>query len=560
MESLEHSGRPSATVGDVVAHFLHRCGVTAVFGVISEHNMALLDALGRGGELRFIPSRGEAGAVNMADAYARVGGGLGVAVTSTGSGAANAAGALLEARTAGTALLHLTGQISTPYLDRSKAYLHEAQDQPGMLKSLGKAAFRVWSVETVLATLKHAVQIACTAPAGPVSVEIPIDIQRAELRWPGDFTPLAVLPQIPDPAALDEMAQRLQRCRRPMLWLGGGARGAMTEARYLIELGFGAVSSVQGRGIIAEDDPRSLGAFQLHDSVERFYSSCDAMLVVGSRLRSNETLDYTLQLPQPLLQIDVDPLACNRNYAVEHFVCGDSALALAGLAERLYGRLRTGRQFHNDLGVARAVAEKMLRADLGPYSTLVDALQQAAGKDFVWVRDVTLSNTTWGSRLLKIFTPQAGVHALSDGIGQGLPMAIGAAVAAAGRRVLALVGDGGLALNLGELSSAVQERSDIVLIVMNDRGYGVIRNIQDLHYGGRRYYADLHTPNFAQLAAAVGMRYLLLDSIDQVRQQIERAFTAAGPVLLEVDMQRIGPFARTFAGPAQRRRLNINRS
>ncbi|WP_033941400.1 thiamine pyrophosphate-binding protein, partial [Pseudomonas aeruginosa] len=129
---------------------------------------------------------------NMADAYARTSGGLGVCLTSTGTAAGNAAGALVEALTAGTPLLHLTGQIETPYLDRSLAYIHEAPDQLSMLKAISKAAFRVRSVDTAISTLKLAVQTALTAPAGPVSVEIPIDIQSALINLPADLSPLPV--------------------------------------------------------------------------------------------------------------------------------------------------------------------------------------------------------------------------------------------------------------------------------------------------------------------------------------------------------------------------------
>lgn len=107
------------TVGYAIAAFLEQCGVKAAFGVISIHNMPILDAMGERGKIRFVPARGEAGGTNMADACARTTGGLGVCLTSTGTAAGNAAGAMVEALTAGTPLLHLTGQIETPYLTRA---------------------------------------------------------------------------------------------------------------------------------------------------------------------------------------------------------------------------------------------------------------------------------------------------------------------------------------------------------------------------------------------------------------------------------------------------------
>ena len=148
-----------------------------------------------------------------------------------------------------------------------------------------------------------------------------------------------------------------------------------------------------------------------------------------------------------------------------------------------------------------------LRDGLGPYASLVDAVQAAAGTQFNWVRDVTVSNSTWGNRELRLYDPRAGVHALGGGIGLGLAMAIGAAVGAAaygtGKKTLLLAGDGGFILNLGELACAVQEKADFTVVLMNDRSYGVIQNIQDAQYGGRKVYADLHTPDYAKLADAL---------------------------------------------------------
>src|ERR1700722_9990931 len=130
------SERP--TVADVIATFLLSCGVRTAFGVISIHNLPILDAFYRGEKIRFVPARGEAGAVNMADSYARVSGGLGVAVTSTGTAAGNACGAMIEANTAGTPLLHLTGQVESAYVELNCGYIHEAPRQLDMLKAVSK--------------------------------------------------------------------------------------------------------------------------------------------------------------------------------------------------------------------------------------------------------------------------------------------------------------------------------------------------------------------------------------------------------------------------------------
>lgn len=233
------------TVGAAVAEFLEHCDVKAAFGVISIHNMPILDAMFARGKVRFVMARGEAGAGNMADACARSTSSLGVCITSTGPASGNIAGSLVEAYTAGTPLLHITGQIETQYLDKKLSYIHEAPDQLTMLKSVSKAAFRVLSAETCLSTLKAAVQTAMTAPTGPVSVEIPIDIQQALIAMPADLSPLPVAVLAPGEAALDALAEQLAKARRPLLWLGGGARHAGAAVQRLKALGFGIVSTAR---------------------------------------------------------------------------------------------------------------------------------------------------------------------------------------------------------------------------------------------------------------------------------------------------------------------------
>ena len=556
---------PRISVGAAVAQLLESHGVQAAFGVISIHNMPMLDAIAQRGRLRFVMARGEAGAANMADAYARTAASLGVCITSTGTAAGNAAGALVEALTAGTPLLHLTGQIEAPYLDRQLAYIHEAPDQLAMLKAVSKAALRVRCAATAVGTVKQAIQCALTAPRGPVSVEIPIDIQSALIPTPTDWAPLPVAAAQPAPAALDALAATLALARRPLLWLGGGARHAGPAVQRLIQLGFGVVTSTQGRGVVPESHPRSLGAFNLPKPVEAFYQRCDALLVVGSRLRGNETLKYQLKLPQPLLRIDADPGADGRGYANAQFVCGDAALALAGLADRLeaqvalHGPLPIDAAFGDDLAAARRAAEAALADSLGPYAGLMQGLQARVGEQFQWVRDVTLSNSMWGNRAPRLAGPQRGVHALGGGIGQGLAMGIGAAVQAAcrspGLKTWCLVGDGGLILNLGELATAVQERCDLTLLLMNDQAYGVIKNIQDAQYGGRKVYADLHTPDYALLAAAVGLGHCRVRNPAELAAALDQAAAApaaAGPRIVEVDMLAFGPFKTAFAGPPVR--------
>ena len=321
-------------------------------------------------------------------------------------------------------------------------------------------------------------------------------------------------------------------------------------------MGWAVVSSVQGRGVLPEDHPASLGSYNLQKSSEAFYGTVDALLVVGSRLRSNETLSYKLSLPTDRYRIDVDALAQDRAYSSGLFVQGDAQLTLDALADALAGRMQIDPAYAADVRAARTAGEAIVDATLGPYVALKNGLQAAAGSALWWVRDITLSNTMWGNRAPNLDHPRAGVHALGGGIGQGLAMGIGVALASQvhglGRRTVVLAGDGGFMLNLGELACAVQEQADLVLLLMNDRRYGVIRNIQDAVYGSRHCYVDLHTPDFAALCASMQAGYLRLDAPARAEAVIGQALQMRGPVVVEVDMAAWGEFPVKFAGPPKK--------
>ena len=575
----------SINTGEIVARFLQAQGVRLAFGVISIHNMPMLDAFHRLGKIRFVPARGEAGACNMADAAARVSGQLGVVVTSTGTGSGNAAGALVEAMTAGTPMLHLTGQIDSQWIDKNWGFIHEHPDQLGMLRAVGKAAFRINSPQEAWDVLTRAAELARTPPCGPVSVEIPIDVQQHQFIEEKELLALMDIAQSaiqsvanskpiqPEPAAIAQLAASLRGAQRPLLWLGGGARHAAGAVQRLVAMGFGVVTSVQGRGVLPEDHPASLGAFNLQRASAALYQRCDAMLVVGSRLRSNETMKYKLQLPAQRYRIDAHAAVQSQAYDCAQFIHADSRLGLEALADALAG-YQADAQWLSEVAQARREAETQVDAQLGRYVELKNALNAAVreqlGGQAIWARDITLSNTMWGNRCMTLRHPRAGVHALGGGIGQGLQMAIGAAIGAEvyeqnrpsahmesaqnAIQTIALCGDGGFILNIGELACAAQERVRLLVLLMNDGGYGVIKNIQDADYGSRHAYVDLHTPDFAQLCASMGVGHMKNADPNAISADLAQALSRAdkGPVVLEVDMHAWGPFNEKFAGPQRK--------
>ena len=533
------------TVADLVADILPRIGVSTVFGIVSVHNIPMLDAIGQRNALRYVMARGEMGGAHMADAYARVSGHLGVLFTSTGPGMANAIPGLVEARFAGSPVLHITGQTATKHIDRDAGTVHDVPGQTAMLAAACKAAYRVRSANEAFGVLVRAAAEALSAPRGPVSVEIPIDLQRAPIARPAGLDALALpiaAPLPPNPAELDAAAEILAAAKRPMLWLGNGAKRARAAAMRLMGAGFGAVSSWNGRGIVPEDHPMTLGGLHGNGSprVQSFYESVDAMLVVGSRLRGHETGDFSLKLPKTLIHVDCDATANGRTYPNTLFVHGDAALAMEGIAERLAGGTALDHGFADDFAAMHARARDEYLATLGPYAGFPDAIRAALPRDGVWVRDITIANSTWGNRIFPIYDPLNAVHPVGAAIGPGLALGIGAAIAAEGRKTIAMCGDGGFSLGMCELWTAAQERPDLVTMVMNDGGYGVIRHIQDAVADGRQFGHDLLTPDLAGLAALARLPFFKVSSADAVGAVLSQALAVKGPALVEVEMRAIG--------------------
>ena len=534
-------------VGDLVAEFLAKCGVNTVFGMVSVHNIPILDGIDRQSGIRFIMVRGEMGGTHMADGYARVKGSLGVIVSSTGPGAANTAPGLIESRFAGSPVLHITGQSPSSAIGRGQGFVHDVPDQLGMLSSLSKAAYRIRSAQEALGVLTRAAVDALTAPTGPVSVEIPIDIQRTPIERPRILDHFILpLPEQRQPTSseVDELAEIVAKARRPMLWLGTGSRGALKPVQSLLDMGFGMVTSWAGRGVVPDDHPMNLGALNGIGApvVESFYETVDLMIVVGSRVRGHETMDFANRLPANIVQIDIDPLANGRTYPNQYFVCADASATLTRLVERVAGRMHVEDGYPQEFQKMKKDAIEQFRSTLGPYADFPSHLRSVMPRDAIWVRDVTLNNSTWGNKIFPLYGPRDGVYPVGAGIGLGLSLGIGAAAAANGRKVVTMCGDGGFFLNVGELWTAVQEGLDLVIIVMNDNGYGVIKHIQDSLYGERRVFGDLKNPDLGKLAQLAEIPFWKVSTAEDILSSVKEAMDTSGPTLIEVDMNSIGEF------------------
>ncbi|MFB7598195.1 thiamine pyrophosphate-binding protein [Streptomyces sp. NPDC056160] len=529
--------------GDLLVAHLKSLGIDTVFGVVSVHNLPLVEAVDR--ELRFVPVRHEATAVSAADGYGRARGSIGCALTSTGTGAGNAAGSLIEALASGTAVLHVTGQVESAYLGSGRGFIHETKDQLGMLRAVSAYAATVTSAYDAGRLLREASAAALTAPGGPASIEWPIDLQYAAQHDAGGQAPAAAAPQ-PDPAALAAARELLASARRPLIWAGGGANTAREELLALLEAtGAGLLTSNSGRGSVPEDHPLVIGNFATTPSGRALLADADVLLTVGTHFRSNETADYTLRLPAAHLQIDLDAAALGRVYPARHALHGDAAGVLAALTE---AAVPADAAWSAQVTAVREDVRATLHDDIGPQAAVCDALAAALPRGAVVARDVTIPSSSWGNRLLPIHDPRANVFPRGGGIGQGLGMGIGAALARPDEPAVVIAGDGGLAVHLGELLTVAQERPRLTLIVFNDGGYGVLRNMQD-KYSERRSGVDLFTPDFAPLAAACALPYARIAAQADAAPVLQAALASDGPTLVEVDLDALGPMKNPFTPP-----------
>ncbi|AFR51008.1 thiamine pyrophosphate-binding protein [Gordonia sp. KTR9] len=548
----EHTGNRRPTGGDVLVDVLRRHGVTTVFGVISIHNLPLVEAVDR--ELDFVEMRHEAAAVNAADGFARASGGLGVALTSTGTGAGNAAGSMVEALTAGSRVLHITGQIESEFLapDRpaaSRGVIHEFPGQPQMLDAISAYATTITEAKDVEAELETAITRILTAPSGPASVEWPTDLQY--LAAPDAQRPapsVTVSTPSADPDAIARAADLLRTAERPLLWLGGGAAGAGDQVAELARsLGAGILTSNSGRGIVPEDVPLVIGNFATTPAVRALLDDADVLLAVGTHFRSNETASYSLSLPEKLIQIDVEPTTIGRVYPAAVGLVGDAAQTITAILEQL-DAVATTDEWPARVTSVREEVRTDLATYIGGYAEICAAIRDALPRRSVIARDVTIPSSQWGNRLLPIYERGTKIFPLGGGIGQGLAMGIGAAHARPDVPTLVLAGDGGLAVHLGELASLAGSGAPVIVLVVNDGGYGVLRNMQQKN-GFRRSGVDLHTPRFDLLAASMDIPYRLVRGPGVIAEALADAVNRGGPSFIEVDVEAIEPTPGPFVPP-----------
>jgi acetolactate synthase-1/2/3 large subunit len=328
-----------------------------------------------------------------------------------------------------------------------------------------------------------------------------------------------------------------------VLWAGGGvvSAGAGPALVALAErLGAPVVTTIEGRGSIPEDHPLSLGALTMSQPVEDVVSGADLVLAVGTRFQGSSTRNWRLSFGGTLAHLDADPAVIGRNYPTALPVVGDARIGLElllGAIDRVSTEPGHAEKARSAAATARADARARLGAD---HCQIMDAIRRHAPRESVIVRDATVPAYLWADRLLPILQPRTSVRSASAAIGPGLPLALGAA-AGSDRPAVLIAGDGGFMLHVGELATAVQHDLPVVICLFNDRGYGVLRNIEARQFDGRNFGVDLATPDFPALAKSMGVQAVRVADPAEFESRFREAIASGGPWLLDIDLLALSP-------------------
>lgn len=535
------------TGADALVAELEALGVEVVFGIPGVHNLAVFDALRRS-SIRTVVVRHEQTAGYAADGYARATGRLGVCVTTTGPGAANAAAAMGEARASRSPVLHISTQVASKQLEgRSGRFsLHESPQQVELMSAVCVWAARVARAEAIPSLVAHAAQAAFSGRRGPAFVEIPFDFLDATLGRTRRAVPAPA--RIPPPSAseITRAAKTLTRAAQPVVWAGGGSVDASEELVAVAEaLDAPVVTTFAGKGVIPAGHPLAL-ALPPHDpAVTRLIASSDALLAVGTDFDAMNTQGWRLPLPRPRVVINVENEDLRRNYAADVAIEGDAREALAALLKALPPRV-TGGGAKAVARVRRPVLRSLrTKAESRQPFAFVERLRASVPADAVVVADMAIPGY-WTAAYLPAEAPRTFAFPLGWGtLGFAFPAAVG--VAAAGRRAVVICGDAGFLFAPGELATAVQERLDIAIVLVNDGGYGMLRYDEDERFG-ERFAVDLATPGFAALARAFGVK-ARKTSPEALDRDLLWALRTHGPTLLEMEASWAPPITTSPRWP-----------
>jgi len=530
----------------LVVLFLEKQAVEVIFGIPGGHTLAINDAL-VDSSIRFIPTRHEYGATCAASAWARVRGAPGVCLATCGPGATNLATGLGAALRDSIPVVAIT--VNNTLRDMAWEDAQHA-DAVSILRPLVKWAHQVRHPDEISASIAEAFRVAMNGRPGPVLIDFARDVlERGEAELAGPAATRLPPPDRPyaDPAKVAALLAMIHKSERPVFWAGNGVRlsGASDALQKCASLlGVPMLTTFNGIGTVPSSNPLAFGprsrvGTKLSNALIK---DSDLVVAIGTGLGGVTTSRWTLQLPH-LVQIDIEPSRIGRRYPVALGIGADARATLESLLAAGEANVASKRSHHGDWIAhcsrlrdewKREVAHEEYDA-LSPMKpqTLIRALAKRGKPNTVWCVDA--SNCGIWTHLLPMERGMDYMRPVNfSNMGFGLPAGIGAKVAAPDRDVIVLAGDGGIGMTMTELETASRLKLDLLIVVMNDHGYGNIRQEQLHKYGPRFNGVDLGEIDFALVAQGCGGTGTRATELRELEEAFARAAKHKGPFLIDV--------------------------
>jgi acetolactate synthase I/II/III large subunit len=541
----------------IVLESLKREGVDVVFGLPGGAVLPVYDALyDFPGPLRHVLVRQEAAAGHAAEGYARVTGKVGVCLVTSGPAATNLVTALQDAYMDSMPIVAFTGQVATHMIGNDA---FQEADNVGITRPCTKHNYLVKDTKDIAPVIREAFHIAGTGRPGPVHVDLPKDIlvKQAEFEYPERVHLRSYNPTYDGhPGQVKKAAKAIMRARRAVLYVGGGviAADASAELRALAEVTrIPVTTTVMALGAFPSDHALSLGMLGMHGGYAAnmaVYNS-DCLIAVGARFDDRVTGKIEQFAPQAeVIHVDIDPSSISKNVKVHIPIVGDARRVLTQLVEAVK---EEGAGQANWIG--REAREQWLRQlaqwrqkhpfryewddELIKPQYVVEEISNLTKGEAIVVTGVG-QHQMWAAQHYRFRHPR---HWLTSGglgtMGYGLPAALGAQVGRPDRLVVLIDGDGSFVMNSQELATVVENQLPVKSVIINNGGHGMVRQWQDVIYGGRFQSIDLSaSPDFVKLAEAYGAVGIRASKPNEVVPALEKAFAMPGPVVVDVMVDR----------------------
>ena len=535
------------TGAQIIWECLVREGIRTVFGYPGGAILPAYDAL-LDYPVRHVLVRHEQGATHMADGFARAGGGVGVAIATSGPGATNLVTGIATAQMDSVPLVCITGQVPSRLIGYDA---FQETDITGITLPITKHNYLVTRVEDIMPTLREALFLAQSGRPGPVLVDITKDAQQAAIDWEWDGRPVQLrgYRARPTPAqpALAQALDLIRGARKPVILAGHGVlqSGAVAELRQLAErIDTPIALTLLGLGAFPASHPLSLGMMGMHGEawVNHAIQEADLLLAFGMRFDDRVTGNLRTYAPHAKkIHVDIDASEINKNVAVDVGIVGDlretlrDLLELADAADHAPWRAYIA-AMKGDTAV-RDIQSMPDDGHLYAAHVIHDIWRATEGRALV-VTDVG-QHQMWEAQYYHHESPRSLITSGGLGtMGFGLPAAIGAKIARPDAEVWAIVGDGGFQMTQAELTTAAQEGVKVNVAIINNGYLGMVRQWQEFFYDRRYAATPLRSPDFVKIAEAHGLCGYRVQSRREVADTVRQAREADGTVLIDFRVEQ----------------------